>query len=58
MDVSYIVYRVTKRFTTSGFDTLKAFFEHRLGSPMRHCSWMNFMEIPLNLTSCTANVLL
>jgi hypothetical protein len=28
------VYRVTKRFTTSGFDTLLAFFEHLLQSPI------------------------
>jgi hypothetical protein len=34
MEVSYIVYRVTKRFTTAGFNTLKAFFEHLLGSPI------------------------
>jgi uncharacterized protein YlaI len=34
MEVSYIMYRVTKRFTTAGFNTLKALFEHLLGSPI------------------------
>jgi hypothetical protein len=32
MEVTYIVYRVIKRFMTPGFDTLEAYFEHLLGA--------------------------
>jgi hypothetical protein len=30
MEVTYLVYRITKRFMTPGFDTLEAYFEHRI----------------------------